>query len=69
MIRYVEGFQQTVLGFGLGDIIELTMDYIATVDSTQPSGFSSKHGPTEGMIFLQVLERISCDNLQQFMEI
>ena len=33
---------------GLQDIVNITMDYIAQVDPTYPSGFNSKHGQTEG---------------------
>jgi len=32
---------------GIPAIVNFTIDYIAKVDPTQPSGFSSKHGPTE----------------------
>jgi hypothetical protein len=43
----VGAFQQTVIEIGLQDIVNITMDYIAQVDKSEPSGFSSKHGPTE----------------------
>ncbi len=41
-----------MIEYGLEPIVNLTMDYIAEVDPSQPSGFSSKHGPTEGTAIL-----------------
>jgi len=46
--QYIYYFQESVLGYtGLPDIIQLTMNYIAVVDASQPSGFDSRHGQTE----------------------
>jgi len=45
---FVEDFQQTVYNVnGLADIMNITMNYIANVDPTQPTGFYSKHGQSE----------------------
>eukprot|EP01100_Stratorugosa_tubuloviscum_P013768 TRINITY_DN708_c0_g1_i1.p1 TRINITY_DN708_c0_g1~~TRINITY_DN708_c0_g1_i1.p1 ORF type:complete len:222 (-),score=77.20 TRINITY_DN708_c0_g1_i1:118-783(-) len=45
---YVLDFQQNVLNYeGLPGIVNITMNYVATVDPTQPSGFDSKHGQSE----------------------
>jgi hypothetical protein len=45
---FVQMFQQFVYSqSGLPDIMELTMNYIAKVDPSQPSGFYSLHGQTE----------------------
>eukprot|EP01115_Flamella_aegyptia_P003250 TRINITY_DN15398_c0_g1_i1.p1 TRINITY_DN15398_c0_g1~~TRINITY_DN15398_c0_g1_i1.p1 ORF type:complete len:225 (+),score=67.05 TRINITY_DN15398_c0_g1_i1:16-690(+) len=62
--QYVGGLQQNVLSFpGLSDIVNITMDYIATVDPTQPLGFSSKHGPTEvqGDLIEECVQNLSND--------
>jgi len=46
--EYVTDFYESVvLATGVADIMEMTMNYIATVDPQQPSGFDSKHGQTE----------------------
>eukprot|EP01118_Nematostelium_gracile_P017018 TRINITY_DN7153_c0_g1_i1.p1 TRINITY_DN7153_c0_g1~~TRINITY_DN7153_c0_g1_i1.p1 ORF type:complete len:215 (+),score=30.62 TRINITY_DN7153_c0_g1_i1:103-747(+) len=46
--QFVTSFYETVYSMpGLPSIMDITMNYIASVDPTQPSGFSSKHGPTE----------------------
>jgi len=46
--QWVNGFQNSVLSKpGLKDIVTVTMNYIAKVDKSQPSGFYSLHGQTE----------------------
>jgi len=45
---YVTDFMQSVFqAEGVADIINLTMNYIAAVDSLEPSGFYSLHGQSE----------------------
>eukprot|EP01127_Copromyxa_protea_P011765 TRINITY_DN2982_c0_g1_i1.p1 TRINITY_DN2982_c0_g1~~TRINITY_DN2982_c0_g1_i1.p1 ORF type:complete len:206 (-),score=46.75 TRINITY_DN2982_c0_g1_i1:28-645(-) len=44
----VSQFQQNTMSFaGIADITNVTIDYIAQVNASSPSGFSSKHGPGE----------------------
>eukprot|EP01130_Rhizamoeba_saxonica_P002551 TRINITY_DN12337_c0_g1_i1.p1 TRINITY_DN12337_c0_g1~~TRINITY_DN12337_c0_g1_i1.p1 ORF type:complete len:227 (+),score=37.01 TRINITY_DN12337_c0_g1_i1:2-682(+) len=46
--QWVEDFQNSVLSKeGLPLIINFTMDFIANVDNSEPTGFYSKHGQTE----------------------
>jgi len=46
--NFVQNFQQTVFSqTGLSDILQITMNYIASVDPTEPTGFYSKHGQSE----------------------
>jgi hypothetical protein len=46
--EYILDFQRTVVQApGVAAIIEVSMSYIAQVDSSQPSGFWSQHGQSE----------------------
>jgi len=53
---------------GLPDIIAFTFNYIATIDGTQPTGFSSKHGQDEvrGDFYELCVERINREKLWDF---
>jgi hypothetical protein len=48
----VAQFQEYTMSVaGISTITNVTIDYIAQVDPSSPSGFSSKHGPDEGTAF------------------
>jgi hypothetical protein len=53
--QFVAQFDSNMNANGLYPIINVTVDYIAKVDPSDPSGFSSFHGPTEGLKFHEFL--------------
>jgi hypothetical protein len=44
----VQMFDQNTMLPGIAAITNISFDYIAQIDPNSPSGFDSKHGPTEG---------------------